>query len=479
MPALGRQGGATENEGQGQGHERSKVRAHENLRFGQYSSMRPCPFGLGLLLSSLLLLTGWSPCARAEDTAVTALALENGLRVKLRPVKGAERVGVLLLFDLGHEHDPEGASGLTHLVEHLFVSSAAGEIPARTAEELMAQYPMAWNAQTGSRSTILYLETPKARAGELLGEFAARMGALRITAEELAREKERVLTEVEGMFGGAPGLAAFNHARERAMPSPGNGRRGGAPDQVSALSLDTVKTFHARYYQPRNAWLVVVGDFDISEMEKAVRARFSPLGAGEAAPARRPAGAAAGPEVKAVPAMRMPRLPDRQLVVGWRAPEVDDPLFPAFLIAVARLLASSNNQLLGARMFPPPVYYAALDEPDALYMSRLLDAETDAEQAAQRLQEKVNEALAQPIRDADAKVAPLGPLLGTTQWPESVLRQNLYGVALGIGRQAQMGLDPPALRLRLEAVTAEDLKALGEQWLSPARRGAAVAGAGP
>lgn len=438
--------------------------------------MRPCSLGLGLLLSPLLLLAGWSPCANAQDAAVTAFALENGLRVRLRPVKGAQRVGVLLLFDLGHEHDPAGASGLTHLVEHLFVSSAAGDIPARTAEELMAQYPMAWNAQTGTRHTILYLEAAKEGAGGLLQEFASRMAALRITAEEVAREKERVLTEVEGMFGGAPGLAAFNHARERAMPSPGNARRGGAPDQVSTLSLDTVKAFHARYYQPRNAWLVVVGDFDVHEMEKDVRARFSPLGAGEASPPRRPAGAAAGPELKAVSAMRMPRLPDRQLVVGWRAPEVDDPLFPAFLIAVARLLATSNNQLLGARMFPPPVYYAALDEPDALYLSRLLDADADAQQAAQGLQEKVNGALAQPIRNADAAVAPLGPLLGTTQWPEGVLRQNLYGVALGIGRQAQMGLDPAALRLRLEAVTAEDLKALGEQWLSAACRGAAVAG---
>lgn len=426
-----------------------------------------CALAIGLALGPDL--------AAGSEEGVEAYALENGLRVRLRPVEGATRVGALLLLDIGHEHDPEGRSGLTHLIEHLFVTCATESLPARTAEELMAQYPMAWNAQTGARHTVVYLEAPAAQGGRLLEELATRMGSLRITQEELDRERERVLVEVEGMFEGAPGLAAFNHARERALPSAHAGRRGGAPEQVRGIGLEVVREFWARHYKPRNARLVVAGGFDAGALREQVAARFGGLAAGEPVPAPAPRGAAPGPELVTVPALRIPALPDRQLVLAWRVPASDHALFPAFVCAVSRLLLGSGDHLLASRMFPPPVYWAPLDDPEVLYLSSLPGPDQDPAEAARALERRVAEALARPASDPAREPQPLAYLLGTVTGPEHLLAQNLYGLALGLGRREQWGLDARALGRRIAEVTDEDLAALGREWLAPARRAAVLA----
>lgn len=51
--------------------------------------------------------------------------LDNGLTVILRPVPVANEVAVVVLFDLGGDHDPVGRSGRAHLLEHLYCTAAA------------------------------------------------------------------------------------------------------------------------------------------------------------------------------------------------------------------------------------------------------------------------------------------------------------------------------------------------------------------
>ena len=59
--------------------------------------------------------------------------LDNGLTVILRPVPTANSVAFVLLYNIGEDHDPIGKSGTAHLLEHLYVTSAAGDTPARDA----------------------------------------------------------------------------------------------------------------------------------------------------------------------------------------------------------------------------------------------------------------------------------------------------------------------------------------------------------
>ena len=56
--------------------------------------------------------------------------LENGLTIILRPVPMANQVALVVLYNLGDDHDPVGKSGRAHLLAHLYFTAAAGDTPA-------------------------------------------------------------------------------------------------------------------------------------------------------------------------------------------------------------------------------------------------------------------------------------------------------------------------------------------------------------
>jgi len=218
--------------------------------------------------------------------------MENGLRVLLRPDGTTGNVAVMLILDIGQHHDPPGGSGLTHLAEHLFVTAATESAPARSIDDVVGEYPLGWNAQTLSESTIIATIVAAGDVDGELAEMADRLSGLTVSPELFARERGRVLDEVENMFGGIPQLAAQNLAHEQLLPTPAQGRRGGDPAQVANLTLDETADFLERFYKPANAVLVVSGAFDPTQVSAVVDAEFGHLAAGEDAGA--PLGASRG-----------------------------------------------------------------------------------------------------------------------------------------------------------------------------------------
>jgi len=81
-----------------------------------------------LAVAGVSLLAGLFASAACQ-AATVEFRLENGLRVMLRPVIGAEDVVVVVLFDVGGLDDPPEKSGLAHLVEHLYVTAATPTTP--------------------------------------------------------------------------------------------------------------------------------------------------------------------------------------------------------------------------------------------------------------------------------------------------------------------------------------------------------------
>ncbi len=197
-------------------------------------------------------LAGARAPASPPAAAGAQFTLDNGLRVKIRPIQGATDVALLVLYDIGGDHDPQGRSGLAHLVEHLYVTAAAGDLPARTADAFFQRYRAGCNAQTGDRYTVVATVFPKGEFEKELTEAAARMSDLRVMSLDLDREKPRLLVEVANMFGRLPALGVVNVARELIRPTPRGGRKGGLPEHFQTITLDEVRARWKQYYKPRN-----------------------------------------------------------------------------------------------------------------------------------------------------------------------------------------------------------------------------------
>lgn len=401
--------------------------------------------------------------------------LGNGLSVILRPVRGADRTALLVLYSVGGDHDPEGRSGLGHLLEHIYVTAAAGAEKARTAGAFSKRYPLGWNAQTGDRYTVIATEFPAGDLDRELRDASARMADLHVSPADLESERLRVLEEVENMFGRIPSLAALNNAHELIRPTPADGRRGGMPADIRSITLEDLQTHWKRYYKPRNAILVLAGALDASAARRAVSAHFAGLAPGEQAPTPRAPGA---PKFGASRELTVPspeRLAKRYASIAYAAPAPDSALYAPFLVLAARLQAS-GWKLEGLRGLggPNPVYFPILDDPAVLAVTTPARAGETAPDAYARLEAFVARTLAPKLVDdeRDWAVEGFGFYLGTVDIPDRTLR-NIYGVAFTLARRAQLGIDAARLKRSLQSVTDQDLRRASAEIFSPKRHAGA------
>lgn len=387
--------------------------------------------------------------------------LPNGLTVLVRPVAGAAQAAVAVLYSVGSDHDPEGRSGMGHLLEHLYVTSAAGTARARTADEYFAAYPAGANAQTGEKYTVIASVVPKASLEAELKDAAARMGDLRIGAADLDRERPRLLEELENMFGGIPELGARNLAAGAVRPPPRGGRKGGLPAHLAAMTVEELTERWKKHYKPANAILVVAGGCEAGAVKAMVSRHF------EAIPAGEPAGAPASPGRPRLGTVEKASGNGRAAAVAYAAPDPGSDLYPAFLVLVARLWGKGRETY--------PVLFAPLDDPSTLSVGVRPGAGETDEAALARLDAFVAGAVGPPLRgdDAAGTLNAFGFLLGLSDVPDAALAQNPYGVAFSLGRRRQLGLDPALLRESIRNVKEGDL-CRARDLFSPARRAAAL-----
>lgn len=426
----------------------------------------------------LLIVFAVALAAQAQAAGIERFELDNGLRVILRPVAGAEQVACVTLFDLGDIHDPAGQSGLGHLVEHVYVTAAAGGRPTSDALAWSTRYGGQVNAQTGRDYTVVAVVFPDDDLEAQLAEAADRMGDLRLEPADLDREIPRLVQELKNMYGGIPTLAAQNLAGEAADPLAEGARKGGVIEQVETVTVEDVRRRHRVYYKPVNATLVLAGGFDAAAVKTLVEKRFGPLDAGRPAPEPRPTGAPALGTTQrvTVPRPAFGRAPDAVATVAYRAPAPDSKLYAPFLILTARLYEHAMGDIRAAMLQQSsvvPLYYAALDVPNLLFVSS--EVEPGDDEAVPSLRRMVMDRLAAggPNAGRTFLMRQMGPMLGIIELPETAVAMNPYGAAFFPGRQAQMGIDGPTLMADLALVTEDELKRCTEEIFGP-DRGAAV-----
>ena len=402
-------------------------------------------------------------------------ALDNGLTVRIRPIKGAESVALLVLYKIGGDHDPQGRSGLAHLVEHLYVTAAAGAFESRTADSFFKRYPAGCNAQTGDRYTVIATVFPKGEFENELKEAAARMGDLRISAVDLDREKPRLFDEISNMFGRFPPLGAVNNARELIRPTPRGGRKGGLPEHVQAITLDEVRGHWKRYYKPRNAILVLAGAVDLAAARQAVTAHFAKLAPGEEAPKPGEPGPPKGGAVRELVVKSPQPQAAPAACLAYAAPEPGSELYAPFLVLAARFFFASAQPGGGGGTDRPSAYLPLLEDPAVLGASATAKAGENREGAIARLESFVAETIAPRLRDEERALAGqmFGMFLGTADVPDFALAQNPYGAAISLARREQLGIDTVKLNRAFDNLTDADLRRAAQEIFSPARHAGA------
>ncbi len=419
------------------------------------------------------------PDAPPAERGVVRSQLSNGLKIVLRPIKGSPNTAMVVVYAIGGDHDPQGLSGLGHTIEHVYLTSAAGDRKARTTEELSRGNSGGANGQTGDRYTVFSARFPLEDLDRELADAAARMAGPRVTEDDLERERPRLIQEVQNMFDNFAALAAMNNARELVRPSPAGGRHGGRPEQLRAIGLRDIQARLNHYYKPRNATIALAGDFDPPTVLKAIARHFDAIPSGEAVPA---------PQNPGTPRFFVPVRPrtgkadeaqgEPTACLAYPAPAPDSPQYPAFLILIMRLWAA-GDRLGGSGVTGSPVYFTPLDDGAVVAISASLKGGETPVRAFARIEKFVADTIEPKLEHGEAAAVKeqLSMILGLGEVPDELLGRNPYGVAFSLVRRDQIGLDPARLARAIDAVTDADLHRVAAEVFAPTRHAGALAGA--
>ncbi|WP_375403668.1 M16 family metallopeptidase [uncultured Sphingomonas sp.] len=254
--------------------------------------------------------------ATVPPIAFTQRTLANGLRVFAVRDTSTPNVAVQVWYDVGSKDDPKGRSGFAHMFEHLMFKATRNLVPEQV-DRLTEDVGGYNNASTGDDYTNYFEVVPANHLQRLLFAEADRMASLVVEPVSFAAERDVVKEELRQRTRATPygKLYSIYYPQASYSVHPYARPGVGSLDDLQAASIDDVRAFHATYYRPDNAILVVSGNFDPAQLDRWVDGYFAPI---------------------AKPDRPIPRVtvaePARTQAVAWTVYEPNTPL-PAVLVS--------------------------------------------------------------------------------------------------------------------------------------------------
>lgn len=204
--------------------------------------------------------------------------LANGMEVYTARDASTSNVTVQVWYRVGSKDDPAGRSGFAHLFEHLLFKSTKN-MPSETFDRLTEDVGGMNNAFTADDVTAYYEVVPANHLQRILFAEADRMGSLVVDEATFVSERDVVKEEYRQRILASPYGRLFGLFTPETIYQDHPYRRPGigSIEELNASTLDDVLRFHATYYRPDNAMLIVAGNFDQAQLDGWVNEYFAPL----------------------------------------------------------------------------------------------------------------------------------------------------------------------------------------------------------
>lgn len=266
---------------------------------------------VGLLMIAVFMTVSVSAqnSVKLPPIKVKEYKLKNGLRVIFHQDRSTPVVAVNVWYHVGSKNEEPGRTGFAHLFEHMMFQGSKNYntdyfTPLQEAGGTI-------NGTTNQDRTVYYEVVPSNFLELALFLEADRLGGLleAMTQEKLDNQRDVVKNERRQRVDNQPYGTAFEKIGEIMYPKghPYNWSTIGSLEDLSAASMDDVKSFFRQYYTPNNTVLVVAGDFDEKQAKQWVDKYFGPIAKGS--PITRP----------------NPKMPQLEKEIRTT---VDDPLAP-------------------------------------------------------------------------------------------------------------------------------------------------------
>jgi len=452
-------------------------------------SIRHAPISLqrrGLLAATAALaLPLFAPvrvwAEQRADKPVLALAplvllqrtLANGLELIAVPDARAATVSVQVWYRVGGKDDPVGRSGFAHLFEHMMFK-ATRHMKAEQFDRLTEDVGGMNNAFTAEDMTAYESLVPSNHLERILWAEAERMSSLTVDQANFDSERkvvqeefrQRILADPYGLLFNAMAPEGFEqHPYKRPVI--------GSIADLDAATLDDVRRFHAAYYRPDNAVLIVTGGFDAQQLDAWVDRYFGVL--------KRPSTAIARVKVTEplrsqdrVAALTGPNVPLPATLLIWQGPKAASPDTKALRVAQALLSGGESARFNEALVYRHNIaqsvgFETALYADAGLLVAYAIAAgKAQAEHLTAPLMREIARLARNPISAQELDKVKTGLLTAAL-----VERETPQGRAHAIGEAVILQGDASAVNrelIDLQTVSAADVQRVLKHYVLNAKR---------
>lgn len=218
------------------------------------------------------------------DPQVRTGKLPNGFTYYIRKNKTPEkRVTMYLAIKAGSILETDRQRGVAHFIEHMSFNGTK-HFPKKALSDYLEKSGVRFgadiNATTLPDETVYQLPLPSdkpellANGLQIMRDWAQDAN---IDAEDVERERQVILEEKRVRQGISQRL------QEQSVPLYTNGSRYGSrlpigtEEVLLKVTPEEIRSFYKQWYRPNLQAILVVGDIDVEQMEKDIKAKFSDL----------------------------------------------------------------------------------------------------------------------------------------------------------------------------------------------------------
>lgn len=407
--------------------------------------------------------------AQVRPIAYTERTLPNGLKLYAIRDTSTANVAVQVWYDVGSKADPRGRSGFSHMFEHLMFK-ATRNLVAEQMDRLTEDVGGYNNASNADDYTNYYQVVPANHLERILFAEADRMGSLVLDPAVFASERDVVKEELRSRVLAQPyGKLFYLYLPMVSYTHHPYARPGiGSIEDLDAATIEDARAFHATWYRPDNAVLVVAGNFDPAQLDRWVDQYFGKI----ARPDR------AIPTIKVDEPRRTratrhtvyePNTPLPAVLMSFQAPSDDHPDAAALAVLEAILSRGDNSRLYQSLVYRDQLavqastFVSDAQGPGAFALYAILSggkSAADGEAAMRRELARLRDEPVTADELAEARNELLTAAIGS--------RETAEGRALALARGVIVLDNPRAADERLAAigrVTAADIQRVARAYL--------------
>ena len=426
---------------------------------------------LSVLLLTILQFTVGAQ-TRMPQLKFTDRTLPNGLRVLSAPDHSSPTVAIQVWYHVGSKDDPPQRSGFAHLFEHIMFKSTKN-MKSEMMDRLTEDVGGFNNAFTADDVTVYYEVVPSNYLETLIWAEADRLSGLNVDDANFKSERDVVKEEYRQSVLAPPYGRFFYLLQEKSFfEHPYKRPTIGSIEDLDAASLHDVQEFHATYYRPDNATLVVVGDFDPKQFDAWVDKYFGPI-----AKPDRPLPRVKVKEPAREKETRFTEHGSNDLpAVGltYLTPRQADPDSDALRVADAILSSGESSRLYHSLVYTQQLAAEAdanaesREDASLFVVLAVLSEGKKPEDAEKSLLAEIKR-----LQDAPVSAAELDKAKNQIITDQLRQRETSNGKALALGEAAVLLGDPGRVNsdlARLQAVTAADVQRVMKKYFSDQNR---------